>query len=257
MDKQIYKFLQEEVRKRISLKRTNHLNEMSSMAASSVEGDGTFKRDELIRELQLREVIQRIAKDVLNEERKLRKLIQVLIKEEIGQNPHPMTSMNILQRLLENIIEIIHEDYNVLTTDVEQRNSFRAYFITNVKRLLEQQDVNVGAGQEKKEEVKSGIFIDIEKDEKKKSEGPENIAPEKVMDSNDFLHALDGEPYNETGRNVAYKSFEKVQKQIIGAYDEISVNDVNDRKTFKEFLSKNLVEYFKKWDGEVKNTEGN
>jgi len=93
----------------------------------------------------------------LNEELKFRAIIQNLILEaaieDPEHDPHPATGINVLEDLLKKIIPIVETDFKVLTTNREQRESFRAHIVHAVKNTL----APVRANEESPTELAEGI----------------------------------------------------------------------------------------------------
>ena len=216
---------------------------------------------------QLIEVVkqQRIEKQqtLLNEEVRLRGVVRDLIEIELKslrENttpdndpvPNKSTGINVLEDLLKKIIPVLETDYKLLTTDAEQRQSFRAHVINAVIDALTPAEVNNEAGEEEaardalEEEVDIAIgdddkFIDIRTDaEKNAAEDVEEEDPR-----NEF--GVDGE--DETGRNVAYNAFKKIQTSIIDSYELLSNSE--DQELFYDYLIANLKLYFDKFEGEL------
>ena len=103
-----------------------------------------FLRDNI---RQLIEVVKQkrsaAAQSLLNEEERLRKVVRDLIEIELrtltenttpdnDPTPNKSTGINMLEDLLKKIIPVLETDYKLLTTDPEQRQSFRAHIITAV-----------------------------------------------------------------------------------------------------------------------------
>ena len=57
---------------------------------------------------------------------------------------------------------------------------------------------------------------------------------------------------NETGRNFAATTFNKVEKQIVDAYDMLA--DEKDQKMFYDYLVTNMLLYFDKFEDELQPT---
>ena len=101
-------------------------------------------REQFIQEQQLRRFVRRAIKHVhdkrLEEETSLRSLISNLIKEAAVSDapPHGNTGINTLKQLLKNtnILQVLKDGYKSLTTDPEQRKSFRAHVINGIQNLL-------------------------------------------------------------------------------------------------------------------------
>ena len=58
---------------------------------------------------------------------------------------------------------------------------------------------------------------------------------------------------NTTGRNFAATTFNKVEKQILTAYEDIYA-DESDREQFKDYLLTNLKLYFDRFEEELQPT---
>ena len=148
-------------------------------------------------------------------------------------------------------------DYKSLTTDNAQRDSFRSHIINAVVNTLTPAKVNTDAGEEESAgddtmmEIDIAVgdevggeekFIDIRTDaEKAADEEPEEEDP---RDS--FGAGVDGD---ETGRNVAYQCFKKIESNIIDSYELLS-ND-QDQELFYDYLIANLKLYFDKFEEEL------
>lgn len=234
-------------------KEEEQIEEMSSMGGGSA-AFAPAEREKIINEIKMRKVIRTILESNKEKEKKelneLKKIIRKYVNEATEKDVHPKTSINILETLLRDIIETIRESYSSLTTDAEQRNSFRAFFLTNIEKLLAQQDtLDIEKSQEGtlgESDPETEIFIDVEDDDKEEKND---------VTKDDFDNSLQGEPYNETGRNVAFECFEKIKNQVQDAYAKISENDIEDRRLFAKYLLLNLDKYFDKFDSELTNTK--
>jgi len=215
---------------------------------------------------QLIEVVKQKRTDdekiLLAEENRLRTIVRELIEVEVqylreastpdnDPTPNKSTGINVLEDLLKKIIPVLQTDYKLLTTDPEQRTSFRAHIINAVidtllpaeanneagdaeaeaDQLDEEIDVEVGGDEEK--------FIDIRTDsEKADEEEPEDPREDFGVDGAD-----------ETGRNVAYNAFKKVQASVIDSYELLS--NAEDQELFYDYLIANLKLYFDKFETEL------
>lgn len=167
--------------------------------------------------------------------------------------PHRSTGINVLSDLLKKIIPVLEDDYKILTTDAEQRKSFRAHVIHGVKNSLAPlqatDDVGPDSEQALEEDLEEDLgvtvgandpaedqFIDIADD------AEEELSPEE-----EFATGLSGQDL--TGRNMAYASFKKVERNILDAYELLS-ND-EDRELFYDYLITNLKLYFDKFEDEL------
>jgi len=224
-----------------------------------------FLRDNI---RQLIEVVKQkrsaAAAGLLNEEERLRKVVRDLIEIELraltetttpdnDPTPNKSTGINMLEDLLKKIIPVLETDYKLLTTDPEQRQSFRAHIITAVIDALTPAEANNEAGEAEagadslEEEVDIEIgsaaddekFIDIRTDaEKSDEEEDEDPREEFGMQGAD-----------ETGRNVAYNAFKKIQTSIIDSYELLSNSE--DQELFYDYLIANLKLYFDKFEKEL------
>jgi hypothetical protein len=235
-------------------------------------------RQQYIEELKLREQIRRIIRVVKKrklvehknrqisthiEEKILREHARRLILSEVdaSKSPHRSTGINFLEELLTNIIPQIEPFYKSLTTNDEQRESFRTHIINAVenalapekalddaeRKTLREQDVSVDVGEEalpprrdRVAEPDQQQFIDIEPEDRPPGE---DITPEE-----EFASGSDG-GLDETGRNVAYRAFQKVERQIVDAYS--ALQNEEDQKLFYDYLITNLLLYFDRFEEEL------
>jgi hypothetical protein len=83
----------------------------------------------------------------LNEEKDLRIIIQKMLDYDLyslneaqtadtDPSPNKSTGINVLEDLLKKIIPVLETDYKILTTSVEQRNSFRSHVIQAIVNTL-------------------------------------------------------------------------------------------------------------------------
>lgn len=225
----------------------------------------TIKREEFITEQTLRKFIrQRISNKLESRqlaEGRLRKVIRSLIQEaETGtEEPSTYTGINVLADLLKNIIPTLEDDYKMLTTSEEQRESFRKHIIHAVQNTLRPIEVFKDAEAQKenityefdssllKEEIEINIDDEDEEGEAVKGEFID-IEDEEVVGDEEFVKIAD---QNETGRNFAATSFKSVEKQIVDAYDMLA--DEEDQNLFYDYLLTNLLLYFDKFEDELSN----
>ena len=216
----------------------------------------------------IRFVKQKRATQAQLDEQKLRGIIQKLIEvEELNEalpddkpTPNKSTGINVLEDLLKKIIPQLEIDFRQLTTSDEQRKSYRAHIINAVINTLTPTSVNTQAGQgepeiEELEEVvdidlageDEEKFIDIRTDAEKAEEEEEE---QEADPKEEFGAGMEGA--DETGRNVAFQSFNKVEGPIIDAYELLS-ND-EDQELFYDYLIANLKLYFDKFEAELSAT---
>tara|TARA_Y100000592_G_C5473759_1_gene321014 strand:+ start:2612 stop:3496 length:885 start_codon:yes stop_codon:yes gene_type:complete len=222
----------------------------------------TISRNDLIAENLIRTHVRKRIKNNLKKTRiaesKIRKAIRRILEAETGtEEASQYTGINVLADLLKKIIPTIEDDYKMLTTSVEQRESFRNHIIHAIKNslrpleaieqgeeqltkklpehfdldveyLLEKMKIDLTPEEESTESVE-GEFIDIEDDTE-----------------DDFVNFDD---QNETGRNFAAESFKSVEKQIVDAYDMLA--DDEDQNLFYDYLVTNMLLYFDKFEDEL------
>ena len=228
----------------------------------------------------------------LNEEAKLRQVIRSILKEsDISDiHPHRSTGINVLEDLLKKMIPTLRTDYKRLTTSKEQRDSFRAHIVNAIKKSLLPslvndkfvQGDNVDPGMlmaepdgdtevdippepefdaEVEDELDTGIDdelleadIDVEIDtapdpEKKVDAG---LGDDEPNEEEDFASGIEDQGFDETGRNMAFTTFKKVQQYILDSYDLL--RDPKDKKVFVDYLITNTKLYLDKFEDELQNT---
>ena len=143
-----------------------------------------FDRQELIEEVKLRSYIrravkvryQKLSEIKRHEEFELRKIVKRLIEADTEKTQHRSTGINVLEDLLKKIIPVIEQDYKMLTTDAEQRQSFSAHIVAAINntlsparamklaeiKLIEDIEVEVGDEDSESEELGIDSFIDID-----------------------------------------------------------------------------------------------
>ena len=210
------------------------------------------------------------------EETQLRKAIRQLLKEaDISDiHPHRSTAINVLEELLKKMIPTLRADYKRLTTDETQRQSFRAHIVKAIKDSLMPSLVNdeygavpggailsapseeeVGLEDEEDLTLESELHmldeievdIEDEPDQGKKIPVEDDDTPTEEESFGVGLEAMD-----ETGRNMAYASYKKVQQYILDSYDTLANRE--DKKIFVDYLITNTKLYFDKFEDELKKT---
>tara|TARA_Y100000593_G_scaffold31558_1_gene62182 strand:+ start:356 stop:1174 length:819 start_codon:yes stop_codon:yes gene_type:complete len=234
-----------------------------------------IKREEFLDELNeeaklrlyVRKAIQVISerkktqkKQRLNEQKALRSLVKKLVSEaavsDPEESPHQSTGINVLEGLLKKIIPILEDEFKKLTTSKEQRLSFRAHVLNAVKDTLAPPRVTDKADTDKSKMVsiseqdslditigdtdgKPGEFIDIE---------PSAPKSDKDLEKDKF--SLEGE--DETGRDMAYDTFKRIETNIVDAWDILYADE--DKELFYDYLITNLKLYFDKFEDELQVT---
>ena len=231
-----------------------------------------MNQEEKILRSNIRRLIQSVKAKKLTENKKVQELVGALVQHElkamiieastpdVDPTPNKSTGINVLEELLKKIIPVLETDYKSLTTNSEQRQSFRAHIINAVVDTLTPAQANNDAADEEvdsdlqeinldiEEDVDVEIgndddkFIDIRTDAEKKAEEEENEPdPRETFGAN-----INGD---ETGRNMAYQSFKKIESGVIDAYELLA--NPEDQELFFDYLTANLKLYFKKFEEEL------
>ena len=220
-------------------------------------------RQEFAEELILRESIKKVIKIVLekrkreekqqlNEEKQLRSLIRKLIITEASsvsdEIPHRSTGINVLRDMLKKFIPQMEIAYKQLTTDKEQRDSFRAHVLKALKNILapsqavaainEQEDIEITIDDDDDTpDLGDEAYIDIE-----------DADTEEEEEEDEF-----GIPGKEpTGRNKAEQFVNKVDGLVQSEYD--SLGSDKDREEFYDYLITNVKLYFDEFEDELAST---
>jgi len=221
----------------------------------------TILAEQAIREYVRKRIVDKNKEKKLVED-KIRYAVRRILEAETGtEEPSTHTGINVLADLLEKVVPVIEKDYKMLTTSVEQRESFRNHIVHAMKNaitpieaatdaenlpenkafkivpaLLEKIRIDLDSSDDMVDpETLEGEFIDID------SEG--------AAEGDDFVELED---QNETGRNFAATTFKKVEKQIVDAYDMLA--DEEDQKLFYDYLITNILLYFDKFEDELQPT---
>tara|TARA_R110002020_G_scaffold401953_2_gene612115 strand:+ start:5547 stop:6374 length:828 start_codon:yes stop_codon:yes gene_type:complete len=227
----------------------------------------------------IRHLIQNVKAKKANKNKKMQELVGTLVQHElkammmeastpdVDPAPNKSTGINVLEELLKKIIPVLETDYKSLTTNNEQRKSFRAHIVNAVVGTLTPAQANNDASDQDLQEVNLDMdedvdvnigdydpaktpgsgnaddkFIDIRTDaERKAEEEDEEPDPRDTFGSD-----VDGD---KTGRNMAYQSFKKIETTIIDSYELLG--DPDDQELFYDYLIANLKLYFDKFEGEL------
>ena len=101
----------------------------------------------------------------------------------------------------------------------------------------EEEDIEVEVGDEEPGVESEEDFIDIDGEVEEPSEEEEK--------AQDFR--IDGK--DETGRNVAFRAFERIEQAVVDSYNILS--DGDDRNLFFDYLITNIKLYFDKFEDEI------
>ena len=227
-------------------------------------------RDEFLNEIKeeqrLRKVLRGLLKEFfkekntkkLIEENRFRKIVRSLIKEAMSadvadEQPQRSTGINVLEGVLKNIIAIVEDDYKSLTTSEKQRKSFRAHILNAVDNSLKPTDAIMNAAEASDEELEEEVSVDIDVEEDKFIPvRDQDIEPETEEVEEETFQDIEG--MDETGRNFASITFNKIENQIIDAYESLA--DEKDRNLYHDYLLTNLKLYFDRFEEELLPTPG-
>jgi hypothetical protein len=227
-----------------------------------------INRTELAEELMLRETVRGAIKTVVKqrqekkmleqkEEDVLRDIIRSMLPE--GQSAvaavakHGNTGINALEDLLKNtnVLSVLETGYKSLTTDLQQRESYKNHILNAIKMSLAPEESRKEAGEDV--EIAEGIDeeVDIEIGDSPEDDpdfidiNDEEVEEVEVDEKEEF--GLDGE--DKTGRNRAFTDFQDIEKVILTTFDDL--DNAEDVTMFEEYLLKNISLYFEKYEGEL------
>jgi hypothetical protein len=224
-------------------------------------------REQIVNELNVRKTIskmldiqkKRMIRETVskfNEHFRLRNVVKQLVSEsEVEKNPHSNTGINKLEELLKKIVPTLEDSYKTLTSNKQQRTSFRSHILNAIENTLKPEDAKEDADSDEKPEELEEVEINITNsdplgasDEEKfidisDSEGGDTEEEEDPLDS----FGIEGE--DTTGRNAAFEAFKQIENQIIDAYGVLQ--DPNDRSVFYDYLLTNVKMYFDKFEEEL------
>ncbi len=281
------------MKKKITITSLEDLKEISGMSAGvgpGVEGAPKKKQPdtEALLRRHIRERIKHYKKQEYLKESQLRAVIRRYIKEakEVA-NPHPNTGINKLRDAFRKAKPTIKSQFQQLTTSEEQRTSFVSHLLAAFVRLFDQLDAmnasgatpeeaadaadqdakdlaaggdlaapEAGMADEIEDEVKDlleQVGIDIVTDEeeaaKPKSQVEKDVAKKQDQDAErqEFAAGLEGET---TGRNQAFDAFRLTQSYFSDAYLDLA--DPTDKQMFKDWCLYNMDLLLKSFEEEIK-----
>tara|TARA_R110002012_G_scaffold317889_1_gene535154 strand:- start:888 stop:1739 length:852 start_codon:yes stop_codon:yes gene_type:complete len=227
-------------------------------------------RTELAEELLLRETVRKAIKVVVDrrqkvslkenkDERALREIIRSMLVE--GQSAvasaakHGNTGINSLEDLLKNtnVLSVLETGYKSLTTDIQQRESYKNHILNAIKMSLAPEESRKEAGEDVEiveafdidEEVEIEVGDRPEDDPDFIDVADEEVEEVEVDEKEEF--GIEGE--DKTGRNKAFTDFQDIEKVILTAFDDL--DNTEDTTMFEEYLLKNISLYFEKYEGEL------
>ena len=226
-------------------------------------------KDELRLRRIIRESLNVMSKSKAEEEQRLRNIVQHLIQEVKGNTDvadsvvHQNTGINVLDDLLKNIIKTIEKYYKNLASTKAERDSFRYHFLINFKNSLQPVNVNRAASgsdtlqeQEEQEEQFKLTVKDVDSDDIDSEPDPSKFLPARPEDEKaketeekEFVRADSADPAIKQGGDFAEKAFNDTEKQILSAYESLTIPD--DAKKFYDYGLTNLKLYFDKFESEM------
>jgi hypothetical protein len=216
-------------------------------------------------------------KNKIKEERTLRRFVRTLIKEGEDTSPSFSTGINVLKDLLATIVPILADEYKNLTTDPEQRKSFRSHTVKAIQNLLAPESMLRKAADQAKAASAATPAVPAQPAAVPPVEGEEEALTEqedleagqqptdpRFVDVDSGLSDNKPDPTDPetafetipgadvTGRDMAKKAFRKIQKQILEAYSTLH-ND-KDVQLFYDYLITNIKLHFDKFEDELQPT---
>ena len=198
-----------------------------------------------------------VVANILEEHHLRIELREIILEQSLNEaedpttDIHDNTGINTLKDLLKNtnVLSTLREVYKTLTTDVDQKTSFRAHIVKWVQDTLAPVKLNDTDAEGISEQVGvdiEGVGSDTEKfiDAKDGSEAEVSATPEEEEESMQAISGADA-----TGRNKAERVYPTIEKSIVDYYGELDNSE--DQEMFYDYLIANLKLYFDKWDSEM------
>jgi len=256
------------------------LDELSAVttvgAMGHVNDTATYKRKDKMtkQEKRLRMKIRKSLKEFFNakakghlndvskvlEEHNLRMQLRTIILEQtLNEQEDPTTDVsdntgiNTLKDLFKNtnVLSTLRTVYKTLTTNDDQKNSFRAHVLKWTVDTLAPVKLNDTDSDEAAMAVAEQVDLDIKGvgDDAKFIDAPDGSEKENQPEPEepDTMQPITGE--DTTGRNKAERVYPTIEKSIIDYYGEL--DNAEDQEYFYDYLIANLKLYFDKWDGET------
>ena len=198
---------------------------------------------------------QKISK-ILEEHQLRMHLRGVILEQSIteAEDPtvdlHDNTGINTLKDLMKNtnVLSTLRGVYKTLTTDEDQKKSFRAHIVKWVQDTLAPVKLN---DTDSDTQISEEVGVDIEGIESEKFidalDGSEKDTSLETPEEEESLTSLSGE--DTTGRNKAERVYPAIEKSVIDYYSEL--DNPEDQEMFYDYLIANLKLYFDKWDSEM------
>lgn len=280
----------------MKVKVNKKIKESSAMGAGGMQGftgpitnQGSHKKekkdmrieDDQLTEKLMREYIRNKIRSKLHEqirkeeeqELKLRLVIRDLIKEaKENANPHPNTGINKLRDSFRKAKATIKSKFQQLTTDPEQRVTFRSHLLNAFEKLFQELDGLNARGLPEEEPQAGEMELEAPPEETEGGEPAgdlesqiDAILKEVKVDLGDDVEVTDTEGDDQTkkdfakkekeneekanlnpeieqgdttGRNQAFDTFRLVQSYFSDAY--LDLDNEDDKKMFKDWCLYNM-----------------
>jgi len=228
------------------------------------EGIQMQSRQEIVNEIKVRNTITNLLNlqvkryikkslNTINENLKLRKIVSSLISEsDVEKSPHKSTAVNILDQVFGKIKKNIEDGYKMLTTEKDQRDSYRRHLLSAVDDALRAEEVNIEAASDIDTEEPLEDLAEVEINIKQDSDPLDVSDEEKVLPNAGDQGGDTEEPAEEkseeeefgiegeelTGRDQAFPVFKQILEPIISGYK--SLHNSNDREVYHDYLLTNM-----------------
>jgi len=239
----------------------------------------------LLEERKLRAIVRKGIKVILEkrkqnskqlqEELQLRKIVRHMIKEGTKKNMkhHESTGMNALEKLVTstNFLDDLKDEYLLLRTNIEQRESYKEHIINAIKNLFGRDELNREPDEEEQEREEAKPESNVAVTPPGDVENQDDIAvqiTEALMTLNEqetksaakstFAILPDME---RTGAISAKKAWEGIQALLVSSLGGLPSEE--DRQIFKKYLLLNfegaphpetgewVPGYFETWEAEI------
>jgi len=206
--------------------------------------------------------------DYILQEHDLRLSLRGMILEAASEDPSvdiaDNTGINTLKDLLKNsnVLSTLRNVYKTLTTDEDQKRSFRAHIVLWIQDTLAPVRLNDIRPEEEEEEALPGLSealgVDIEGIDASTQpgdadklidadDGSEKEQPAEEDSEEESMKPISGA--DTTGRNKAERVYPTIEKSVVDYYGELDNPD--DQEMFYDYLIANVKLYFDKWDNEM------
>ena len=93
------------------------------------------KKREFLKEQRVRSFVQQLISETMEEKSKT-----VIFEGKDSAKPHPSTAINFLRDAFRKLVPNLEKDYKLLTTNPEQRESFKNHYLAAMIRMFDQAD---------------------------------------------------------------------------------------------------------------------